>query len=194
MKLRIISLVFVVFGCSGAKYDPALRPHREYVVSTLYQIEKIPYLPELSGDSLYWVLAMKGLEIVPDLIGMIDDTTVTNVPLENIPSDHTIGDIAVSVLGEILHGTFYTIEDIIKNKKGFQLDNVTGSPYVYYFDFVRNNSKENRVYLKTELYKWFIKNETNFVWVVDTTKYSKAAHDWKFNTNYYPTKGYYILK
>jgi hypothetical protein len=34
----------------------------------------MPYYPELSGDSLFWALAMEGLETVPDLINIVIDT------------------------------------------------------------------------------------------------------------------------
>ena len=62
----------------------------------------MPNLPELSGDSLYWALAMEGLEIVPDLIDIIDDTTETDINIQNRDGYYTIGDISFSILQEII--------------------------------------------------------------------------------------------
>ncbi|MBL4898741.1 MAG: hypothetical protein JKX76_03720, partial [Colwellia sp.] len=46
----------------------------EDIIVNLYGIQEMPYLPELSGDSIYWVVIQRKLEVIPHLIEKLDDT------------------------------------------------------------------------------------------------------------------------
>lgn len=150
----------------------------------LYQITDVPYIPELSGDSLFWVIVMQGLDVVPSLIEELDDTTITSITIPNFGGFYTIADISFSILGKIIHKL--PILDIIRTNKEYPLDEG-----LTYWSFVKYNYK-NRIYLKQELNEWFIRNKEKLIWIPDFREY-KAVPNWKFPTKQYPSKGYYKL-
>jgi len=177
-------LFFIFLGFYG--YNAISQPNKEQIISIIHQIEDMPYYPELSGDSLFWALAMEGLAIVPNLIDLLDDTTETNISVPNFGRFYTIGDISFCILTDIIHDL--PIMDIFKSKKDYHIEGD-----LVYFEFVRY-SKENRNYLKTKLHDWFVENKENLIWVKDKRKFRKVSSDWKYPTNQLPTKGYYKLK
>jgi hypothetical protein len=175
------------FEITPCEHNAASQPGKERIISMLRQIKDMPYLPELSGDSLYWALAMEGLEIVPDLIDIIDDTTETDMSVPNWGGQYAIGDISFSILQEIIYGL--PIMEIIRDKKDYPRDMEMG---LSYYVFVRYNT-ENRNYLKTNLHCWFAENKEKLIWASDTANYGRAAEDWKYGTYQLPTKGQYCI-
>ncbi|MCL2182287.1 MAG: TonB family protein [Chitinispirillia bacterium] len=184
MRLRHVAAILALILAAAAA---EARPNRAQVRNIiLHQIKSVSMLSSTpAADSSYWLLALQGLEIVPVLIDLADDTTETGIMYPPNPAIYSVGDVAVSILHEIIYGIYmHPIADIIK-KSGYQCDDIS-SPWMHYFDFVRSGVK-NRVYLKKELGKWYAENKANLVWVTHELIY-------EYSGGYYPTRGHYRLK
>ena len=152
------------------------------VTAEIRLITDVPYLPELSGDSTYWNLVIQGKSIVPSLIKDIANTQPTLIPIPNYGKNYCIGDIAFSILCDIIHGI--PIIDFILNKKDYPTTEDDT-----YLSFV-NYNKRNRSYLKRQLKQWYKANEENLIWVTDTLP-KKTSANWPFALKQNPAQGYY---
>jgi hypothetical protein len=179
---NIAKLFFVIVFCVDVLYAQPIQ-----VRETLYQIQEVPTYPELSGDSLYWVLVQQGLDIVPELIDCMDISDATDIqgfvysPTMDITA---VGDIAWKVLHEIIKGIpvqdFLAVSKMVEN-----FDNIS--------TYAINERQKLRVFLKKQTKKWYKTAKHHLEWVPDANHY-KTAEDWKFPTDKHPAGGYYLYR
>ena len=155
-------------------------------VNNLRFIKEMPYEPELSGDSLFWVVIKAKIDIVPYLIQKLTDTTITEAPVPNFGGYYTVADIACSAISEIIHNVpiLEFAEDSINNEQS--------NGYWGYWNYTRR-SFENRVKFKNRIYKWYFANITNFEWVKNN-QILRNSPDWKFQPGKHPSGGFYQLR
>ena len=155
-------------------------------VEDLKFVKEMPYIPELSGDSLFWTVVTEKLPIVPLLIEKLDDTTVTEAAVHNFGGYYTVADVAYRAIGEIIHSipTLDLAEDskLAEPREG----------YWGYWHYIRR-SYENRKKFKARVKKWYAKHKNQLEWVEDNRKY-RNARNWKFEPGKYPPGGYYKVK
>ena len=148
-------------------------------------ITDVPYLPELSGDSLYWSLVKQGKSVIPCLISNLSNTKQTDVVIPNYGGKNCVGDIAFSILCHIIHNI--PIKDfILKNNRYPSSEDMTYMSFVSY-------RKNNRRFLKRKLREWYSHNQNNLEWVEDTITYN-TARNWFYPLNHNPAHGYFIAK
>lgn len=175
--LIVLLLLFPSYYNVSAQAAEKTRVARE-----ITHITDVPYLPELSGDSAYWNMVIQGKSIVPSLIKNITNTQPTLIPIPNYGKNYCIGDIAFSILCDIIHGI--PIMDFILNKKDYPTTEDDT-----YLSFV-NYNKSNRSYLKRQLKQWYKAKEENLIWVADTIS-KKTSANWPFALKQNPAQGYY---
>lgn len=157
---------------------------KECCAKEITKITSVPYIPELSGDSIYWNLVVQGKDILPCLILNLTNTTQTNIDIPNFGGYYCIGDIAFSILCQIIHGI--PIEKFIQENKKYPL-----SEDLNYHSFVSCKNR-NRRYLKKKIFNWIKENEAQMIWVVDSNNY-KTTKDWNYQINRNPANGFYIV-
>ena len=140
----------------------------------ILQIKEMWYIG-VAGDSLYWELVAEGLEVVPAAIALIDDTTETKAAVPNWNGNYTVGDIAFSIITDMIEEI--PVWEMIQGKKDYLGQNV-------YFEFVRDNF-QNRIYLKTALSQWFAKNRDSLVWMESKDYFTNDHIDPPFVKGYY---------
>ena len=151
----------------------------------LLKIKEMPYYPPYTGDAEYWELVKKGLIIIPDLISLMDDTTLTEAVVPNFGGNYSIADKAYSVICDIIDGIptldFIPTEKNEFNKLGFYI----------YWNYVRE-SIDNRIKFQNSFKDWYQLNKNNMVW----TKDNEVVHNGKNNSpKTHPAGGYYrVLK
>jgi|SRR5690554_5009374 hypothetical protein len=175
----IVFLTFTLIGCGQE-----IKISQKNLINNLKEIENLPYLPELSGDSIFWAVVKEGLNIVPLLIEKLDDTTITNAIVPNFGGFYTVADISNEIIATIIKDIPIT-EFVVKS------DSTSGG-YWYYWDYVRADI-ENRKLYKKKVKNWYQKNKSNLLWQEDNKIY-RTSPDWKFESNKHPAGGYYILK
>lgn len=175
--LLLLSVICSQIGCSQ---NVSLQKK----IQQLEQVKTMPYLPELSGDSLYWTVVKEKLNIVPFLIEKLNDTTMTVATVPNFGGNYTVADIVYQAMSEIIKD-IPTLEFVIKS------DNPAGG-YWYYWDYVRGGYA-NRLTFQTKVKVWFEQNKLNLDWKEDTRTY-RTAPDWKFPSDKHPAGGHYVLK
>ncbi len=185
MKFSCIILSVLVFSCFCAFAQTTKIDCVKDCAREIKRITDVPYLPELSGDSIYWNLVVQGKDIVPCLISNLDNTTKTDINIPNWGGVYCVGDIAFSILDEIIHNI--PIEDFIQKNKTYPK-----SEDLTYFSFV-SFKKSNRRFLKKEMRNWYKENKDKLEWVVDTTHYGRTSKDWFYPSDQNPAHGYYIV-
>lgn len=173
--------MFITYGLAGCAQGNL----NQQKVDELKNVEKMPYIPELSGDSLYWVIVMEKLSIVPYLIEKLNDTTTTKATVPNFGGNFTVADIAYKAISEIIRD-IPTMSFVVKS------DSSAGG-YWYYWDYVRE-SYVNRLTFQTKVKEWFEVNKSMLEWVENTHTYPRTAPDWKFQSAKHPAGGHYITK
>ncbi len=155
------------------------------MVNNLKFIKEMPYIPELSGDSLFWIVIKQKKEIIPFLIKKLDDTTKTTAIVPNFGGNYTVADIAYFAITKIIHNipTNEFINNISSSHKNGNW---------LYWEYTRKNIK-NRKKLKHKINIWYKLNKHNLIWVRYKRKF-RSANDWKFEKNIHPLGGYYKLK
>jgi hypothetical protein len=95
-------------------------------------------------------------EIVPLLLSKLTDTTKTNITVPIISGKYTVADIAYAAIREIIAGmpTFNQIIRLSVDCDGGRSHYWELTKYFMYRDS-----------FKTELEKWYKKNENDFIWV-----------------------------
>jgi len=178
--LLIIAVGLNILSCYAQDSELNLK------TDNLKQITTMPYNPELSGDSLFWVVVKEGMTAVPYLIDKLDDTTMTEASVANFGGNYTVADIAYEAILIIIQG-LPTLE--------FAEDPLNPEPrdgYWGYWNYTRR-SYENRVKFKNRVNEWYTKNKGNLIWI-EYTRNFRTAPDWKFDKNRHPLGGYYKLK
>ncbi len=148
-------------------------------VDNLKNVKEMPYIPELSGDSLFWTVVVERLDIMPYLIQKLDDTTLTNIEVPNFGGHYTVADIANTAIIEIIKNV--PILEIIE-------ENNVSIGFGSYWHYTRK-SINNRKKYKQRLAEWYEKNNANLVWIEDNNIY-KTSENWKFS-NKHPAGGFY---
>ena len=178
--LFVVTLIILSISCKAQD----IKDKRELrnTAQLLKQINSVPYIPELSGDSLFWVVVKYKKDIIPYLIELLNDTTELPIPVPNFGGNYTVADVSNMALQKIIPSlpTSSFLNKILEN-----------NGYGDYWVFVRNNYT-NRILYQKRLSYWYEKNQKRLVWFKDTTEY-RTSFDWKFS-NYHPAGGYYILE
>ena len=182
--IKKIFAIIVLF--SICNHDFAQTMDKRTCAKELARITDVPYIPELSGDSLYWNLVIQGKSIVPCLISNLANTTQTNITIPNWGGYYCIGDIAFWILCDIIYDI--PLEDIIKENKRYPK-----SEDITYFSFV-TYKKGNRRFLKRKISKWYKENEDRWEWVADTRHYGRTSTNWSYPSDQHPARGYYRLR
>ena len=170
---------------SICNHDFAQTMDKRTCAEEMARITDVPYIPELSGDSLYWNMVIQGKSIVPCLISNLSNTTQTNITIPNWGGYYCIGDIAFWILCDIIYDI--PVKDMIRENKRYPL-----SEDITYLSFV-TYKKGNGRFLKRKISNWYKENENRLEWVVDTAHYGRTSKDWFFPSDQNPAHGYYIV-
>jgi hypothetical protein len=175
-KIVIIFGLFLYTSCLGQNYNLILK------IENLKNINQMPYIPELSGDSLYWTIIIEKLDIVPLLIEKLDDTTITLAEVPNFGGYYTVADIANTAITEIIKDVpVLEMVEVKDDRIGF------GN----YWNYTRSDFN-NREKYKQRMLEWYQMNREKFIWNEDNRIY-RVSEDWKFD-NKHPAGGYYLHK
>jgi hypothetical protein len=179
MRKRIVISAMLVLFCEVAVSQC------NNICNEIKHIRDVPYIPELQEDcpdSIYWALVKEGLNIIPTLIKCIDITDSTQIIIPNWGGHYTVGDIAFSIICDIIHGL--PLQDFFK--KGI-IDTIPTT----YHSFICS-SKRNKQILQNQLRRWYKENHRQLVWVTDHSTWRIADDCW-LNTNEHPAGGYYTI-
>lgn len=179
MKLSLL-LLLIAYSQIGFSQDNSFQKK----IEKLPQIKEMPYAPELSGDSIYWVIVKEGLKVIPYLIERLSDTTITEATVPIFGGYYTVADIANRAIYDIIR-EIPTLDFVVNS------NNPAGG-YWYYWDYVRGGYN-NRLMFQAKVKLWFEQNKINLVWKEDNGIY-RADKDWKFKSLKHPAGGYYVLK
>jgi hypothetical protein len=168
--ITILALLFVVNAKTIAQTTDS------QLIEKIAQINDMPYIGNF-GDSLYWKIVTEGLDIVPNLIELIDDTTTTKATIPNWGGYYCVGDIAFSMINDIIFQI--PIIDFIQTKTDFVGEKI-------YFEFVQDNF-QNRAHMKNELSKWFVANKDGLEWVNNKKEFIANHYDPPY------IKGHYVF-
>jgi hypothetical protein len=155
--LSLLTVYIISFGCSGQENVYKGK------VDNVVNVERMPYFPELTGDSIFWEIT-RDRKIIPYLIERISDTTRTKAPVLFFGGDYSIGDICLTAIEQLIHG-FSTVYLIEKDEKV-----IDEKGYNVYWEFVRS-SFENRNEFQIRVKAWYKENKRNLVWVEDNNLY-----------------------
>jgi hypothetical protein len=111
------------------------------------------------GDHLFWQVVNVRLQAVPQLIGMVDDMSVTQAKLPSGDYYRT-GDAALMALKEIIHNI--PIEELSCLKMAD-----FAAPYYFYNEGLKDKAK--RTALKEALLRWYTENKKNIIFKVGQT-------------------------
>ena len=166
----------IIWGCN--KHD------KNDCNAILYigEIKEVRYIPELTGDSIYWEIVKCGINNVPNLIDMMNDTTETMASVPNFGGQYTIGDIA-----------YCCLEDIVRIRGNKLIpDSAKNGGQNTYWAYLRNGYN-NRLAFQKEVRLWFQKNKRNLKWKEDKLEY-RTGDNWKFPSKTHPAGGYYVIR
>ncbi len=127
------------------------------ILNLIKSIKDMLYVPEYSGDPNFWGLVKEGIDIVPELIDHLDDTTNTKILVRLFSGTYRIGDISYLILIKIIH-------DI----PIFELAKISQEEYELYgfgvyWNFVRSNPA-NRIILKMKIKEWYCAYKNKLTW------------------------------
>lgn len=179
MRFILILLILFISNCTYSQKQD----RNEVLLSQISEIKTMPYIPELSGDSIFWELVKCKKSIVPQLINQLDNNTITEAFVPNIGGNYTVADISLMAIMEIIKGV--PIKKFIPDFK-------EANGFTDYWQYVRADIK-NREMLKQQVSKWYNANRSKLVWVEDNAEY-RTSIDWKFDSNKHPSGGYYSIK
>jgi hypothetical protein len=171
--------LLILFGCSDQKNVYTIKINRAV------DIEQMPYIPELSGDSLFWNLTTDR-NILPSLIDRIADTTRTKAPVLYFGGDYVIGDVCVTAISELIRD-FRAIDLIESNQKV-----IDEKGYAVYWEYVRANY-EHRKEFQRKVKVWYDKVKKDLIWVEDNNLYLTEDSENGVRKKI-PAGGFYMLK
>lgn len=147
--LLVLALLLVSFAAYSQNSYHSLADSLRYVVN-------VPYIQNCS-DPILWKVVGKGLDIVPDLIDKLDDTTVLKeVYVPFFGGEYAVADVAHIALLEIIRDipTFELL--------GVEFDE-KGCGYCSYWFHVRSKVK-NRKRFKEAVRKWYNYHKNYLEW------------------------------
>lgn len=150
----------------------------------LLEIEEVPF--SNMGDSIYWNIVKGGLNNMPSLIELLNNSKDTNIPVRYFGRNFTIADLAYFIITDIIQGipTYDLLE-----KAGCKIDKEKG--FGNYWDFLCG-SNDNRRKFRVSVKEWFSDNKDSLTWIkTDMHAYADLSEDEPFDN---PAGGYYILK
>lgn len=158
MKLlfKVIFLIIAVGECSGQK-----NVYKEKVDRAI-AIENMPYIPDLSGDDLFWNI-MTDKEILPYLIERISDTTTTKAPVRYFGSNYRIGDVCTTAIGQLIPA--FRAVDLIETDQRV----IDEKGYGVYWEYVRNYEKRKE--FQRRVRSWYRTIKGKLQWVKDDKFY-----------------------
>lgn len=155
-------------------------------VDKLNKITDMPYIcrdtidTDGCGDAIFWQVVKYKLDIIPNLINKLNDTTKTSASVPFMGGQWTVADIA-----------FSAIQEIIKDIPTFDLLGVQYNPngfgYNVYWYHLRADFN-NRQEFKEKVTIWYKDNKNKLVWVVSDMT---LTCDCSFK---HPNGGHYELK
>lgn len=166
MKMLVLLLLLL----PGVTYSQSVAKKQ---IDSLAYVKELPYMCETTspvpgdagdlppergcGDRLFWeAVKLKG-EAIPYLIAQLHNAKETEAPVLFFGGNYTVGEIAYSVLEEIIHG-IPTAKLLNVNPDDYDCG------YCYYFQTLRA-SKENRKKFKQAVSGWYDKNKSKLSWV-----------------------------
>lgn len=151
------------------------------------QISSIKKLPSAEiGDSIYWVIVKGGLDNMPSLIELLDNSQITDVHAPYFGRNYSIADLAFAIITDIV---FYMDTYSLLENAGCKIDKIKG--FLNYWEYLEGN-EGNRKRFKNSVRQWYINNKNGLVWFnTDRHAYSDVNELTPFKN---PAGGYYILK
>lgn len=192
MRTRIpylrLTLSLVLFSTS-------LRLPAQSPLDSLAHIREMPYICEqlLFGpeglkaipespcaDPLYWRAVQAGKTQIPALIHKLSDTTLTAAPVPNFGGQYAVGDIAWTVLREIIH-------DLpVWQLLGVEFDR-WNCGYCTYWNHLRAAQKHRHAFRKA-VRRWYRKHRRQLYWV--QSEYFATCD----GCTHHPNGGHYKLR
>jgi len=171
--LYIIAIISINFGNVDS-----------IVEAKLNDIDSMPYVPEYSGDSVFWELVIMGKDAIPSLINKIVDTTLTEIIVPNCGGFYRIGDISYIVIMEIIRSIpTFELAQIPKKE-------VKSRGFCTYWEFIRKGFN-NRKLFQINVNDWCLINKDNLLWIKDTLEFRGGTHNYPRKN---PANGYYKIK
>ena len=131
-------------------------------VARLSDVTDMPYICQNlcvggdgCGDPRFWSVVRDGKEAIPYLLDALQDPTPTEASVPNIGGVYAVGDVALTALGEIVHGI------PISALTGVAPSQDCGT--CAWWRFVRADPANRRV-VKAKVMNWIKKHEPNLVW------------------------------
>ncbi len=97
------------------------------------------------------------LDVVPELIALLNDSTPTSNPVAYWGGDYAIGDVAMVLISEIVHVPWL---DLVPTATVERIETIG---FGVYWEYVRE-SDSNRLTLQSNCDRWFTDNEDDLVW------------------------------
>lgn len=177
---RLLVIVAIILPCLCFA-----QTHQSSLRDSLLSITDLPYIGEYGkesgcGDDTFWNLVNQKLNITPQLINTLTDTTQVNISVPNFGGKCSLADIAYMVMQEIIKDipTF----DLL----GIEFDE-DGCGYCSYWYHLRENI-QNRISFQLAVKNWFIKNKENLVWIISNE--SLTGDNWGTR----PVNGHFEIK
>lgn len=184
--MKYISLIlFFILECEISVCCQNSRSIRsEQLYSQISSIRKVP--SDEVGDSIYWAIVKGGLDNVPFLIELLDNSQMTDIHAPYFGRDYTIGDLAFIIITDIIFDI--NIYVLLENA-GCKLNKSIG--FGNYWEYLEGNDA-NRIRFKNSVNEWYTINRDNLIWFkTDMHAYSDLNELTPFKN---PAGGYYILK
>jgi len=157
----------------------------EQVYLQLCKIKEVPFVE--MGDSVYWDIVEGGLNNIPPLINLLDNSQNTGIHAPYFGRDYSIADLAYRIISTDI------IRDVptyaLLEKAGCKIEIDKGFANYWYF---LDGNDDNRKKFKAVVQDWFSNNKDNLVWYkTDMHAYTDFNEDTPFKN---PAGGYYMLK
>lgn len=105
-SIGLLIVVAVVHGPRGETMGPGCDVPNPLTAAYLANLSAIPYSIETGdGDPCFWALVDNGLTIVPELLKLMEDPTMTGHRVPLFGGEYAVGDTALDLLGDIILDT-----------------------------------------------------------------------------------------
>lgn len=155
-----LCLLLATSGATSASAEPVDRCDLPVplTASFLLSLDQIPRAEPFDGsEACFWEVVEGGLPLVPEVLELIPEATITRHLVPLFGGSYAVGDIATAALMKIINVPL--LELVIR------LDPEASREcgFCAYWRFVRADP-ENRVVLRDGLREWFDENASNLVW------------------------------
>ena len=124
----------------------------------LLSLNQIPRAePAEDPDGCFWELVRGGMPLVPELIELTFDATITRHLVPLFGGSYAVGDIATVALMQIAE---MPVLDLVMS---LDPDAPTECGFCAYWDFVRADPK-HRLMLRAELHRWYEEHASQLQW------------------------------